>query len=142
AVVVNREDKQGKQQLYAYYTSLRAISDREIKNHLRQFLPGYMIPAFMERLEQIPLTVNGKVNTRQLPEPQDRGQMEYVAYRNEKEEILVKVIQEVLNVERIGMTDDFYELGGDSIKAIQIANKLNASGWVIKVKELMSHTII
>ena len=90
------------------------------------------------------MTRNGKVNRELLPKPENDNieNEEYVEHRNEKEKNLINAICDVLNVVRVSVKQNFYHLGGDSIKAIQIASKLNDKGLKIKVKDILSNPVI
>ncbi|MGE5629551.1 MAG: non-ribosomal peptide synthetase, partial [Caulobacteraceae bacterium] len=124
AVVLDKEDAQGNKYLCAYIVSEREIAVPELKKSLSQKLPDYMIPAYFMQIEKIPLTPNGKINRRALPEPDGEINTgaEYTAPRNEVEEKLAKIWSEVLGVGRIGINDDFFALGGHSLKAIKIVS--------------------
>jgi aryl carrier-like protein len=96
-----------------------------IKRELRHDLPGYMIPDDIVALEAIPLTVNGKVNRAALPPVADgcvRG--ERIAPRNETERRLVEIWKEVLLVDEIGVNEDFFELGGQSLLAMRLIGRM------------------
>jgi acyl-coenzyme A synthetase/AMP-(fatty) acid ligase/acyl carrier protein len=140
AVVIDREDSKGDKKLYAYIISMEEIPPHEIKKYLSKVLPNYMIPSHFVLMDKIPLTPNGKVNTKLLPEPKDSNnvRLNIIEPRNETEKKLLNIIQEILDVNEISISDNFYELGGDSIKAIQIVSKLNNEGINLKVKDLLS----
>lgn len=113
-------------ELVAYYTSAEALNIPELRTYFKDRLPEYMVPTRFIRLEQLPLTVNGKVDKRALPAPDQTAQESgraYVAPRTELEEKLVAVWQEVLKRERIGVQDDFFELGGHSLKLTVLLNE-------------------
>src|SRR6185312_12162553 len=97
-----------------------AVEAAELRGHLRRSLPEYMIPGAFVQLQQLPLTVNGKVDRRGLPAPEERGQAEYVAPRTATEQVLAEVWAEVLHLERVGIHDNFFELGGHSLLATQV----------------------
>src|SRR5262249_30277593 len=92
------------------------------QSHLRRSLPECMVPADVVLLEKLPLTPNGKIDRRALPAPQesDLFQEAYVAPRSEKEKRLAAIWSALLGVERIGLEDNFFSLGGDSIISIQM----------------------
>lgn len=140
AVVIDRGDKN--KYLCAYIVEREKVSLNELRVYLSSHLPGYMIPACFVVLDRIPLTANGKVNRELLPEPEKLKGLDFVAFNNEREEKLVNAIKEILGVEAVSMNDNFYYLGGDSIKAIQIASQLSDSGLKIKVRDILSHPII
>lgn len=130
AVVLDRTDNNGDTYLCAYFVANHKLSVSEIRNFLREKLPGYMIPAQFVQLERMPVTVNGKIDYRALPEPSlSRPMMDvgYVAPQNEFEEIIAGVWQEVLEIGKIGVHDQFLDLGGNSLKAIQMVSRLNSA---------------
>nr|WP_257791069.1 non-ribosomal peptide synthetase [Paenibacillus polymyxa] len=144
AVVIAREDEQGQKQLCAYVVTLADIAASELRSAMSQELPGYMVPSYFVQLEQLPLTPNGKVDRRALPQPEgsvDSGE-DYVAARNEVERTLVSVWQSVLGIEHIGVLDNFFHLGGDSIKAIQVSSRLLQNGYKLEMRELFQYPTI
>lgn len=141
AVVVFKEDSLGNKILNAYVVSKKEITDSELKEWLLKFLPKYMIPTNFVFMEKLPLTLNGKVNYALLPEP-EIVEREFIKYETLAEKELVKAMEEILGVEDISMNDNYYQLGGDSIKAIQISSKLKNLGLDIKVKDILAHDSI
>ncbi len=144
AVVIDREDTGKNKYLCAYVVPAKEFKENDLKQHLSKSIPQYMIPSYIVALDSLPLTQNGKVNRASLPEPRavNADAEKYIAPQNEPEKKLVSTIQDVLNLNKIGMNDNFYRLGGDSIKAIQIASKLREKGFNIKVKDILSNSII
>jgi amino acid adenylation domain-containing protein/non-ribosomal peptide synthase protein (TIGR01720 family) len=138
ALVIDREDGEDKY-LCAYIVSDIEIDISEIRNLLSDKLPDYMIPTRFVQIEKIPLTVNGKVDRRVLPAPEVVSGEEYAAPRDEKEETLCKVYSEVLGVDRVGINDIFFEIGGDSIKAIQITSRIQKYKLKLTVVDLFRH---
>ncbi|MCR5730053.1 MAG: amino acid adenylation domain-containing protein, partial [Ruminococcus sp.] len=136
--VIARADSAGDKAIYAYYTSDAEVSVSEIRGRLSESLPEYMLPAYMMQIEAIPVTRNGKLDRRALPEIETKTTREYVAPRNEAEEAVCNAFSEILGVERVGVQDSFFELGGDSIKAIRIISKLRNAGYTATVKEVMN----
>ena len=129
AAVAAWEDGGGDKRLVAYLVlnDEEMPSARELKEHLRQKLPEYMVPATYVRIEKIPMTPNGKVDRKALPPPvkgQFESESEYVAPRTETEEILVRIWSEMLGIPRIGIHDNFFELGGHSLLATQIMSRI------------------
>lgn len=141
AVVAIKEDSLGNKLLNAYIVSEKEIADLELKSWLFKFLPKYMIPTNFIHLEQLPLTVNGKINNDLLPNP-ILVEKEFVKYKTDVEKELVKAMEEILGVKNISMKDNYYQIGGDSIKAIQISSKLKNIGLDIKVKDILTHDSI
>ncbi len=138
AVVLAREDQMKHTSLCAYFTASQEISLSEIRDYLRSKLPIYMIPSHFVQLEQLPLTPNGKLDRKALPAPslQRPIHSEYVPPRDDLEHLLADIWQEVLGIEKIGIMDHFFELGGDSIKGLQMAARLNRAGYKVGIKEL------
>ncbi|WP_268624671.1 non-ribosomal peptide synthetase [Paenibacillus alvei] len=127
ATIVVRGREDGEKQLCAYYVADRLLPAGEIRTMLAKELPSYMIPAYFIQLEQMPLTTNGKVDRKALPEPEEhvQAETEYVAPRSEQEIRLARVWQEVLGLSRVGAKDHFFELGGHSLRATTLVSKLH-----------------
>jgi len=110
-----------------------------LRQHLNQTLPDYMVPSAFVLLTQLPLSPNGKVDRKALPEPDVSGQQNiYVAPRTETEKILCEVWQEVLGVERVGITDNFFELGGHSLLVMQVISHLQQQGLAMAARQLFT----
>ncbi|MBF0813751.1 non-ribosomal peptide synthase/polyketide synthase [Staphylococcus saprophyticus] len=107
----------------AYLVSDESIDFDEIKSQLNQNLPDYMVPTYMTQIDILPVTSNGKLDKKQLPEIQVESE-NYVAPTNEIEEMLTNIFGEVLNIERVSIYDNFFEVGGHSLKAINVINKI------------------
>ncbi|HEX3045902.1 MAG TPA: amino acid adenylation domain-containing protein, partial [Bacillota bacterium] len=125
-VVAARDDRDGNKYLAAYLVTEKDLPVTELREHLAQNLPEYMIPSYFVRIDQLPLTPNGKVDRKALPEPEgdiNTGR-EYQEPTNEVEEKLVGIWKEVLGVDRIGIHDRFFELGGYSILLIKMHTKI------------------
>ncbi|MEQ9404347.1 MAG: amino acid adenylation domain-containing protein [Cyclobacteriaceae bacterium] len=122
AVVVAKEKEK---YLVGYYVSESEISQKALHIYLSGHLPGYMIPAFFIHMESLPLTSNGKINKKALPDPEIVSGEDYVAPSNEIEEKLTEIWSDSLGVERVGIEDNFFGIGGDSIKVISLANRIN-----------------
>ncbi|HEU5381840.1 MAG TPA: amino acid adenylation domain-containing protein, partial [Ktedonobacteraceae bacterium] len=124
AVVLAREDVPGDRLLVAYIVAPEEIAESEWRVYLSKHVPEYMLPSVFLRLDALPLNANGKVDRRALPVPQ-KGQsgVEYVAPRTPLEEQLAQIWAEVLGLERVGVQDNFFDLGGHSLKATQIVSR-------------------
>jgi amino acid adenylation domain-containing protein len=118
AVVIRK--LQNADHLCAYYTAAHEIPPEEIKEKLKRTLTGYMIPTAYLQLPVMPKTPGGKTDTRALPAPTLLGQGDYVAPQGETEEKLCAVFAEVLGLERVGATDNFFEIGGTSLAVTRI----------------------
>lgn len=129
AVIVVREDAPGEKRLVGYLVTQSdwTFSVSELRNHLKASLPDYMIPAAFVQVEALPLTANGKLDWRALPQPdQITAEMltGYVAPDTAVEKVLAGIWSEVLSVERVGIHDDFFDLGGHSLLATQLISRL------------------
>lgn len=109
---------------------LKTDLEDELRGFLKEKLPEYMLPSAFIFMESLPLTSNGKVDRRGLPAPDALYSLqgtEYIAPRTEAEQIIVSVIQDVLGVEKVGVDSNFFDLGGNSVHAIQVYNRLRAA---------------
>ena len=113
--------------LGVYYVSKTEQSSEGLRRELQKTLPKYMVPEFLIRLDEVPLTLNGKVDRKALPLPPQltANKNNYVGPSNEREQELLSIYESILKKEGLGVLDDFFALGGDSIKAIQIVAKIN-----------------
>ena len=136
--VIAKADASGDKAIYAYYTSDIEVSVSEIRDRLSENLPDYMIPSYMMQIPEIPMNRSGKLDKKALPEIENKKESEYIAPRNEAEEAVCEALSEIMNVEKVGINDSFFELGGDSIKAIRIISKLRKAGYTLSVKEIMN----
>ncbi|EOO16136.1 amino acid adenylation domain-containing protein [Bacillus cereus] len=125
--VVSAKENEGEQYLCAYLVSDIHSSVSELREYLSKHLPEYMIPSYFVYMDKMPLTPNGKLDRKALPEPEKSANMgvEYLAPTNEVEEKLVEVYQQVLGVSDIGINHDFFELGGHSLKATVLISKIH-----------------
>ena len=136
AVVIVREDRPGDKRVVGYVTGRAEPS--EIRAALAERLPAYMVPAAVVGLPSLPLTVNGKLDTRALPAPeyQDAAAGGYRAPDTAVEEILAGIYAQVLGVEQVGMDDSFFELGGDSILSMQVVARARAAGLACRPRDV------
>jgi len=127
AKVMVYEPIPGNKELVAYLTGGKDISIEEVKEHLRKYLPGYMIPAQFVLLEQFPLNKNGKIDTAQLPTVLPVAAVKYIAPVNETETKLIEIIASVLgrNAADIGTGDNFFDLGANSLLLVKMAGLIN-----------------
>ncbi|MEE1282733.1 MAG: condensation domain-containing protein, partial [Acutalibacteraceae bacterium] len=125
-----------------YYTSDSEINMSDIRETLAENLPEYMIPSYMMQIEKIPVTTNGKLDKKALPEAEAKPAREYVAPVNDVQEMLCGLFESVLKVENIGIEDDFIELGGDSIKVIRLISLLRDKGYSASVKDIMQRRTV
>ncbi|WP_323145085.1 non-ribosomal peptide synthetase [Massilia phyllosphaerae] len=116
-----------------------AVFIASLLQRLKQALPDYMVPSGFAVLSALPLTANGKVDTRALPPIAAPEQPSYLAPRNPTEQVLCEIWQQLLKVERVGVHDNFFALGGDSILSIQVVARANQAGLGITTRLLFSH---
>ncbi|MFP7233744.1 amino acid adenylation domain-containing protein, partial [Bacillus subtilis] len=144
AAVLAHVTASGQTELSAYVVTEPELSAATVRLGLQNKLPVFMIPAFIEKLDSLPLSPNGKLDRRSLPKPVFKGENErpFRAPSGEMEQILVEIWKAVLGAEKIGTADSFFELGGDSIKALQVSARLHRIGKQMAVKDLFSHPTI
>ena len=127
SAVVARDAGDGEHQLVAYIVPSGEVATEQLQAFVREALPVHMVPARFVTLDAIPLTANGKVDRRSLPEPGEEIGAEYVAPRTPLEESLAAIWQELLGVERVGVHDDFFALGGHSLLATQAVLRIRST---------------
>ncbi|MFN0224761.1 amino acid adenylation domain-containing protein, partial [Paenibacillus sp. KR2-11] len=138
AVAAAQPDDRGDKVLCAYLAGDAVPDASVLRGKLSSHLPQYMVPAHFIRLDSLPLNANGKVDRKALPLPgaQSAAAEDYAPPRNDSEAMLVRLYQEVLRVEQVGIDDHFFWLGGDSIKALQVISRLHALGMNLMLKDL------
>ncbi|MBS7256341.1 non-ribosomal peptide synthetase [Flavobacterium branchiicola] len=126
SVVAVKDDKKEKY-LVAYYVAETILDKILIQKELSEVLPDYMLPGYYIQLQAIPLTTNGKVDKKALPDTTtgDLIRKEYIAARNSTEQQVTEIWQDVLKINKIGIKDNFFELGGHSLTLIKVVNQLN-----------------
>jgi amino acid adenylation domain-containing protein len=126
AVVIAKEATDEKH-LWAYIVSNREFAVSELREYLSGELPDYMIPSFFVQLDKIPLTPNGKIDRKALPEPEIKKSEEYTAPSGEMEETLARIWAEVLGIEKdvLGIDANFFEWGGHSLKAARLISEIH-----------------
>ncbi|WP_315871651.1 non-ribosomal peptide synthase/polyketide synthase [Pseudomonas sp. JV449] len=147
-VVVAQDGPTGKR-LVAYVVPADAslVNEAEFRDHLRRALktrlPDYMVPAHFIFLAQMPLTPNGKLDRKGLPQPDaSLLQQAYVAPQSELEQQLATIWAEVLRLPQVGLNDNFFELGGDSIISIQVVSRARQAGIRFTPKDLFQHQTV
>jgi aryl carrier-like protein len=126
AVVIDRQDSSEKKYLCAYFIASHKIRPSDIKDHLSKLLPAYMVPSYFVQIDSIPLTSNGKVDRKALPEPKVREDEDkvYKVAGTKTEEILLDLWKRFLNVEMASVDDNFFDYGGDSLLLVKVHNEL------------------
>ena len=143
SIVIDTEDTNKSKCLCAYYIKLADVTHEEIKNHLSIYLPHYMIPLHFIEIDRIPFTAGGKIDKKQLPQPKNEviENTEDTQCKSLKEKKLLAVVSDVLNIQNANIKNNFYRIGGDSIKAIQIVSKLKDIGCKLTVQDILSHPV-
>jgi natural product biosynthesis luciferase-like monooxygenase protein len=129
-ILLLREDTLGDQRLVAYVVPSSIAPDiSELKQHLRKQLPEYMVPNDVVVLDEMPLTPNGKVDRKKLPSPQSQSKTavaDYVEPEDELQKIIATIWQESLQIEKVGMNDNFFDLGGHSLLIVGVHQQLKS----------------
>ncbi|SNR96518.1 non-ribosomal peptide synthetase [Pseudomonas segetis] len=142
--LVRAVELDGSLRLVAYLVASQSISATKLRNDLSARMPDYMVPAHFITLDELPLNRNGKVDVQRLPMPQQPtdDSATHVAPRNQVETLLADIWQEVLKRERIGVHDNFFTLGGDSILNLQIIARANQQGLKLTPSQLFENRTI
>ncbi|MQY15209.1 Dimodular nonribosomal peptide synthase [Streptomyces sp. RB5] len=140
AAVIVREDRPGDKRLVAYVVSTGARLDvREVRARLTGELPEHMVPSAVVQLDALPLTGNGKLDKRALPEPDYSVVASGQAPANEREAVFCAAFAEILGLEQAGADASFFDLGGDSISSIQLVGKAREAGLTITAQDVFVH---
>ncbi|MBX3328845.1 MAG: amino acid adenylation domain-containing protein [Nitrospira sp.] len=145
AVVVVREAADGTKQLAAYLAAPTDLDLDSVRSRLAVHLPDYMIPSTVTVLEALPLTANGKIDRAALPDPEQTQAATrdgYVAPRNDVETTLAQIWADVLHLDRVGIQDNFFAIGGDSIRSLQVVARAHKSGIKLTPKHLFEHPTV
>ncbi|HXL90861.1 MAG TPA: amino acid adenylation domain-containing protein, partial [Streptosporangiaceae bacterium] len=137
--VVLREDAPGDKRLVAYLVPAGAAEVAVLRSYLAGRLPDYMVPSAFVVLDALPLSANGKLDRRALPAPDYGASGGYVAPGSQIEQVLARIWAQVLGVDRVGVTDDFFQLGGHSLLAIRLISRVRADvGAEIPIRGLFT----
>ncbi|WP_197262699.1 non-ribosomal peptide synthetase [Brevibacillus laterosporus] len=144
AVVIDRVEENGRKYLCAYMIADENISIVEMRLKLTNKLPSYMIPTYFVTIDKFLLTSNGKIDRNQLPDPLAINSVNQSGNKqpNDTEEIVMKIMKEVLQTNEVTVDSNFYFLGGDSIKAIQVVGKLNQMNLGATVRDIMTFPVV
>ncbi|WNV06060.1 amino acid adenylation domain-containing protein [Candidatus Methylospira mobilis] len=141
--VVVAEDSSGTKRLIAYWVAQDETTAEALRAFLKASLPDYMVPALFIAMEAMPLMPNGKPDRRALPEPDYNAlSAKYAAPENAVQTVLAQAWAEVLRVERVGIYDNFFDLGGDSILAIQVAIQAHKAGLSLNPRQIFQHQTV
>ena len=144
AVVLAPADAEGTRRLVGYVVPAGPFSAAALASHLRARLPEYMVPPQWVELAAVPLTPNGKVDKKALPEPAASALRSHahVAPATATEQALAGIWQHVLGRETVSATGNFFELGGDSLSTIQVVSRARQAGYLLQPKDLFTHQTI
>jgi amino acid adenylation domain-containing protein len=146
SVITTKKDIDGNLLLVAYFISRLDVNVAELKEFVSKYLPDYLTPSYFIQLKQLPLTVNGKIDYKALPDPNVvniRGNKLLKEASNEVERILVGIWKEVLSKESISVNENFFDLGGHSLKAIQMMSRIHKELDVkIKLNDIFTFSTI
>lgn len=137
SAAVTVKEQKGTDYLCAYVVTDHSLTENDLKDYLSRSLPDYMVPNYFSFLDKLPITANGKLDEKQLPTPDTSKTKLFLAPKTEKEEQIATVLKDILQLEQINLLDSFYELGGDSIKAIRVVSKVRELNYQLTVKEIM-----
>ena len=144
-----REDRPGDRRLTAYVATAEAstaekpLKPEQLSTALTARLPDYMVPAFFVILDEFPLLPNGKIDRKALPAPDPAAMAaEYVAPRNPMEQALAEIWGELLGLEQVGIDDDFFKLGGDSLLAVRMVARAKKGALSITTKQVFVHRVL
>lgn len=157
--VADKKDETGRQYLVGYYTVADAdgkqkeegsganpscdVDEKALRSHLSARLPKYMVPNYFMRLDAMPMTASGKTDRKSLPVPDfTRPVREYAPPETEREKVLCRLMGELLHVEQAGVTDDFFELGGDSLTAIEFVAKAQDRGISFALQNIFDYPTV
>ncbi len=143
AAVIARTDSPGGKRLVAYVVAApdQAVDQAELRAHLASTLPDYMVPSAFVVLDRLPLTPNGKLDRRALPAP-DLTPAVTRAPRTPQEEILCSLFADVLGLQHVGIDDNFFALGGDSIISIQLVSRARQAGLILTPRAVFQHQTV
>ena len=146
SIVLMREDTPGQKYLTAYWTSKgETSSPTEPRALLKERLPEYMVPTAFVLMDAFPTTPNGKVDRKALPQPESSGiesEAPYEAPRNETERTLSEIWADVLGVERVGIHDNFFAMGGHSLLTLQVLDRAHRAGIDLAPQDMFNHQTI
>lgn len=145
AVVVVRKDKRGRQFICAFYTEKYFVVVADIKKNISDKLPKYMVPHIFARLDELPLTSSGKINRKALPEldlEHITSVVKYVKPQTNIQKKLVNIMETVIGQSPIGLNDNFFDVGGDSLKAIEFVSEAHTEGFYFNVQSIYDNPTI
>jgi amino acid adenylation domain-containing protein len=144
-VVLIKEDAETRKYLVAYVIPAQGYQQSTLYSYLKAQLPDYMLPGMIIEMERFPVNINGKLDVKALPAPDERLQAtnEYLAPTNETEEKLVAIWQQLLGLSRIGIQNNFFQIGGDSLTVLKLRQRIEEELNIeINVVDLFTYTTV
>ena len=143
-IVTKKIDENKREMLCAYYIKSGPINISNLRIVLKKYLPDYMIPQYFIEINKVPININGKTDYKALPTPNAINiEHQTIEPRNDLDKIIIKSFKEILHTQNIGISDSFFELGGDSLSAINVSNMIAQNlNTEISVKDILEHPII
>lgn len=143
-IVIDKKDRTGETSLYAYFIKKPIFNydNHSLSRELREVLPSYMIPKYWIELSEFPLTNNGKLDKSQLPDIKIESTGEIDEASTEKEKEILNIFRDLLGNDSLGIHDDFFEFGGDSIKNMMLVSKMRNIGLEVTTKEVVQNPTV
>jgi amino acid adenylation domain-containing protein len=140
AVVLAKEDKKGNKYLVAYIIPVKALDKKAVITYLKNKLPEYMIPTVLMEVQSFSITPNGKIDKKALPEPdaRDLSNKNFVPPHSKVEQELADIWKDVFQIDQIGKYDNFFNLGGNSLRAVEIVSYANRKGYNLKPSDFFT----
>ena len=138
-IIVKKHQQTKNNYLVCYYSGKYEIDSNKIIEYLSTYLPEYMVPSLFVFLSEMPVSINGKIDRNSLPDYQFFTKNYYSPPKNKIEMMLCEIWQEVLGIDKVGIKDNFFRLGGDSIITIQILSKSKNRGIIFNLKDIFDH---
>lgn len=141
--VTDKRDEKNRQYLVGYYTAKTEIDEKSLRQYLSAKLPKYMVPGYFVHLDKIPVTASGKTDRRNLPLPDFTvSHQEYIAPAAETEIKLCNILAQLFEVEKTGVTDDFFDIGGDSLRAIEYVSAAHNEGIYFSLQNVFDYPTV
>lgn len=141
--VITKTDNDENAYIAVYYTSKNEIAYEHMRQLITASLPEYMMPSYFLKIDSMPITENGKLDKKALPDIEIADRKNYAAPRTRMEEAIAGIYSEVLNVSKVGVHDSFFELGGHSLRATRVMNRIESvTGVKLQLKEIFTHPTV
>ena len=129
--------------LVLYFTAEETIDTDALTEFMKQSLTAYMVPGSFMQLDSLPMTPSGKIDRKSLPDPKQTSSADYIAPETSEEKVIAESMQKVLGLsDPVGALDDFFEMGGDSIKAIRMVSLIRQEGFRVQVSDIMGQKTV